>query len=156
MTITQVTVVQGVALQPGPQGNTGPQGPPGAIATLDVLRGWTTLQYFVPTNIAYAVSGTTVWDTQANPSARLAMIGGNSAMGTPLNVIEGAYYALRTVQDTPPRALTWQPGAFLWPGGAGNAVAPTNVAGAIDIFHFRGAPGGNALEFVGAQMNIKA
>lgn len=156
MTIVQLTVVQGIALQPGPPGQDGAQGPPGQIVALDVMRGWTTLQYFVPQDIAYAVSGTTVWDTRQSPSARLAMVGGNSAMGSPMNVVEGAYYALRIVQDpVTPRVLTWQTGPYHWPGGAASAVAPSNIAGAIDVFHFRGAPG-NVLEFVGAQLNIKA
>lgn len=157
MTITQITVVQGVALQPGPPGPVGDPGPPGAIATLDILRGWTTLQYIVPTDLAFVSGGTTAWDTQAHPSARLALVGGNTTMGPPSNVVEGAYYALRIVQDSPtPRVVTWSASAYHWPGGAvSGTVAPSNTSGAIDIFHFRGATG-NVLEFVGAQLNVKA
>ena len=154
MTITQITVVQGIALQPGPPGQDGAQGPPGQIVALDVMRGWTTPQYFVPNDLSYVANGTTVWDTARTPSARLAMSGGNSAMGAPLNVIEGAYYALRIVQDpVTPRVMTWS-GSFHWPGGSVAAVAPSNLAGAIDLFHFRGAAGG-ILEFCGAQLNIR-
>jgi len=156
MTILAVTVVQGIALQPGPPGPQGPQGPPGAIATLDVVRGWLNVQYAVPTNLTYAANATTNWDVGANQNAKLVILGGPTVMGAPTNVIEGAYYALRTVQDSPPRAVTWDTGGhYHWPGGAVNAQLPSNIAGAIDIFHFRGAAG-NVLEFVGAQLNLKA
>jgi hypothetical protein len=155
MTITQITIVQGIALQPGPPGTPGPQGLPGTITNLDILRGWMTLQYVVPTDLTFIASGTVAWDTMAHPSARLAISGGNAAMGSPINVVEGAYYALRIVQDTTPRVLTWQAGAYLWPNGANSAVQISNSAGAVDIFHFRGSPAG-ALEFVGAQLNIRA
>lgn len=154
MTITQITVVQGIALQPGPPGATGPQGPPGAISTLDILRGWTTLQYIVPTDLPFVSGGTTPWDTQQHPSARLTLAGGGTTMGPPSNVIEGAYYALRIVQDTMARTVAWDT-HYHWAGGAANAVAPSNSSGAIDVFHFRGATG-NVLEFVGAQLNLKA
>jgi hypothetical protein len=152
MTITSVTVIQGIALQPGPQGDIGPQGPPGSISNLDMLRGWTTVQYVVPTDIAYVSGGTTAWDTAVNPNARLAISGGNTTMGAPMNVVEGAYYALRFVQDTPARTVTWD-SHYHWAGGPLGAVAPSNIDAAIDVFHFRGAVGG-VLEFVGAQLNI--
>jgi len=156
MTITQLTVVQGIALQPGPPGPEGEQGPPGQITSLDIARGWNTLQYAVPKDIVFVAGGTTVWDTLTYPSARLNMVAGNTTMGAPQNVIEGAYYSLRIVQDAVPRTFTWDPtGHFHWPGGAVNAVLPSNIASAIDIFHFRGAAAG-VLEFVGAQLNMKA
>ncbi len=80
MTITSVTVVQGVALQPGPKGEQGEQGPPGAIATLDVVRGWNSVQYAVPTPLTYVAGGTTEWDVSTHQSATLAISGGNTTM----------------------------------------------------------------------------
>jgi hypothetical protein len=156
MTITAITVVQGIALQPGPVGPQGEQGPPGAITTLDIPRGWMSLQYMVPTDVPYVTPGPTTWDTLAHPSARITILGGATVMAPPINVIEGAYYAIRFVQDSPARTVTWDAtGHYHWPGGAVNAVLPSNIPGAVDVFHFRGAPG-NVLEFVGAQLNLRA
>lgn len=162
MTITGITVVEGVALQPGPPGAPGaqgPQGPPGAIQTLDVLRGWMTLQYQVPTDLTYAPGGQTNWDTEAHPNARLTISGGNTTMGAPTNVHEGAYYALRIQQDpTTPRTFTWNP-AYKWPSvmvsgsPVPNVQQPSNTPGAIDVFHFRGGMG-QVLQFVGAMFNM--
>jgi len=154
MTITEITVVQGIALQIGPKGEKGDPGPPGSIQSLDLMRGWTTLQYAVPTSLVYVPGGTTVWDTQANPNARLVVTSDNTTMGSPVNVVEGAYYALRIVQSSPPRTFSWHTN-YHWPGGAAAAVPPSNTANAIDLFHFRGGVG-NVLEFTGAQFNIKA
>ena len=154
MTITQLTVVQGIALQPGPKGDPGAQGPPGAATNIDVARGWTTLQYIAPTDLAYVAGGTTLWDTAAHQNAKLQLTGGNTTMGAPTNVVEGAYYALRTIQDSTQRTITWDT-HYHWPGGAANAQQPSAPNGAIDVFHWRGAVGG-ILEFVGALLNIKA
>jgi hypothetical protein len=151
MTITQITVAQGVALQPGPPGPQGPQGIPGSIISLDEVRGWATVQYTVPVDLPYVSGGTTTWDVSVAQNARLAMSAGNTTMGPPQNVIEGAYYALRTVQDTTPRTITWD-SHYHW--ASGTPQPPSNITGAIDIYHFRGAVG-NVLEHVGTQLNVR-
>jgi hypothetical protein len=134
MTILSVTVVQ-----PGPSG---PPGTPGIAPPADLIYAMTAAQ-------PYQV----VWDANAIPNAQLTITG--TLMMTAINVTDGAYYALRTVQDSKrPYIITWDVG-YHWPGGAANAVQPTQIAGAIDCFHFRGAPG-NVLEFMSAQQDLKA
>lgn len=149
--ITSVTVIQGVALQQGPPGPPGTPGAPGSISNLDVARGWNTVQWTVPKDLSYNPAGTTTWDVSAFPNARLALVGGSTTMAL-LNVVEGAYYSLRTVQDATARTITW--GAtqgFHWP--LATPVQPSTRAGAIDLWHFRGAPS-NVLEFAGAQLDV--
>jgi len=150
--ITNVTVIQGVALQPGPQGPPGAPGAPGSITGLDVQRGWLTVQFTVPTDLPYVAGGTTTWDVSANPNARMALAGGNTTMAQPLNVVEGAYYPIRTVQDSTPRTITWN-AAFHWPGGSSGAQQPSTRSGAIDLWHWRGATS-NVLEFAGAVFDV--
>ena len=52
-----------------------------------------------PVALTFASGGTTAWDVVAAPNATLALAGGNTTMGAPSGVVEGAYYALRAVQD---------------------------------------------------------
>jgi hypothetical protein len=149
--ITNVTVVQGIALQPGPQGPPGTPGAPGSITGLDVARGWNTVQWTVPTDLTYNAGGTTTWDVSVHPNARLALTTGNTTMAL-LNVVEGAYYALRTVQDATARTITWGSSqGFHWPSAT--PIQPSTRDGAIDLWHWRGAPS-NVIEFAGMQPDV--
>ena len=70
-------------------------------------------------------------------------------MGTPTNLKDGAFYALKVVQNAGSNTLTWA-STFKWTGG----TAPTlsTAAGAIDIFLFE-SDGTNMLQ-VGSSQGI--
>lgn len=137
----------------GIQGIQGIQGPPGDVSNLDTARGWTTVQYQALTTLTYTAGGTTAWDVAAKPNTKMAISGGNTTMGAPTNVVEGAYYAMRTVNDSTPRTFTWN-AAYKWPGGSSNAQQPTASAGAVDRWWWCGGAG-NTLEFVGMQRDVR-
>ena len=106
-----------------------------------------------PVALTYSSGGTTAWDTAAAQNATLACAGGNTTMGAPSNVVVGAYYALRIVQDTTPRGIAWN-AAYHWAGGASGVPTISPGSGAVDIFVFRGAAS-NVLEDAGYRQDVK-
>ncbi len=105
-----------------------------ALAEVDVsgaAREYTATQNFNETTLA---DGATIdWDASANQVASVTLAG-NRTMAAPTNLVAGATYILRVVQDgTGSRTLTWN-SVFKWSGG----TAPTLSTGAdaIDLISF--------------------
>lgn len=76
---------------------------------------------------------TIAWDVSAGAFATVTL-GGNRTMAAPTNLVAGASYGMKIIQDaTPPRTLTWN-AVFKWAGGVPPVLSSTN--GAIDIVSF--------------------
>jgi hypothetical protein len=68
------------------------------------------------------------WDLAAGGAAKVTLAG-NRTMNAPTNMVEGAWYRLRIIQDaTGTRLITWN-AVFKWPGAVAPALsaAPNNI-----------------------------
>lgn len=86
-------------------------------------------------NINLTDAATIAWDTSTGQVATFTFVSNNRAMGTPTNLVNGAFYALAIIQSSGSNTITSWPSVWKWPG----AVAPTlsTAAGAKDYFVFR-------------------
>lgn len=102
-------------------------------AVRDVAAEWTKTQNFNGTVLTDATS--VAWDMSANQVCKVTL-GGNRTMALPTNIVDGAHYTLKVIQDaTGSRTLAYN-AAFLFPGG----TAPTlsTAANSIDMIHLVG------------------
>jgi hypothetical protein len=113
-----------------------------APAEVKVTTGWAA-------NLTLTDAATVAWDTALSQVATFTFVSTNRTIGTPTNLKNGAFYALKVVQNAGSNTLTWS-SAFKWTGG----TAPTlsTAAGAIDIFLFE-SDGTNMLQ-VGSSQGI--
>jgi hypothetical protein len=100
-------------------------------------------------NLTLTDAATVAWDTALSQVATFTFVSTNRTIGTPTNLRNGAFYALKVVQNAGSNTLTWS-SAFKWTNG----TAPTlsTAAGAIDIFLFE-SDGTNMLQ-VGSSQGI--
>jgi hypothetical protein len=100
-------------------------------------------------NLTLTDAATVAWDTALSQVATFTFVSTNRTIGTPTNLRNGAFYALKVVQNAGSNTLTWS-SVFKWTGG----TAPTlsTAAGAIDIFLFE-SDGTNMLQ-VGSSQGI--
>lgn len=84
-------------------------------------------------NINLTDAATIAWNASLGQVATFTFVSSSRTMGTPTNLKNGAFYALKVVQASTPNTLTWS-SAFKWQNGS----APTlsTGSGAIDIFTF--------------------
>ena len=113
-----------------------------APAEVKVTTGWAA-------NLTLTDAATVAWDTALSQVATFTFVSTNRTIGTPTNLKNGAFYALKVVQNAGSNTLTWA-STFKWTGG----TAPTlsTAAGAIDIFLFE-SDGTNMLQ-VGSSQGI--
>jgi hypothetical protein len=113
-----------------------------APAEVRVTTGWAA-------NLTLTDAATVAWDTALSQVATFTFVSTNRTIGTPTNLRNGAFYALKVVQNAGSNTLTWS-SVFKWTGG----TAPTlsTAAGAIDIFLFE-SDGTNMLQ-VGSSQGI--
>ena len=113
-----------------------------APAEVRVTTGWAA-------NLTLTDAATVAWDTALSQVATFTFVSTNRTIGTPTNLKNGAFYALKVVQNAGSNTLTWA-STFKWTGG----TAPTlsTAAGAIDIFLFE-SDGTNMLQ-VGSSQGI--
>jgi hypothetical protein len=113
-----------------------------APAEVKVTTGWAA-------NLTLTDAATVAWDTALSQVATFTFVSTNRTIGTPTNLKNGAFYALKVVQNAGSNTLTWA-STFKWTGG----TAPTlsTGAGAIDIFLFE-SDGTNMLQ-VGSSQGI--
>ena len=113
-----------------------------APAEVRVTTGWAA-------NLTLTDAATVAWDTALSQVATFTFVSTNRTIGTPTNLKNGAFYALKVVQNAGSNTLTWA-STFKWTGG----TAPTlsTGAGAIDIFLFE-SDGTNMLQ-VGSSQGI--
>ena len=113
-----------------------------APAEVKVTTGWAA-------NLTLTDAATVAWNTATSQVATFTFVSTNRTMGTPTNLKDGAFYALKVVQNAGSNTLTWA-STFKWTGG----TAPTlsTAAGAIDIFLFE-SDGTNMLQ-VGSSQGI--
>jgi hypothetical protein len=100
-------------------------------------------------NLTLTDAATVAWDTALSQVATFTFVSTNRTIGTPTNLKNGAFYALKVVQNAGSNTLTWS-SVFKWTNG----TAPTlsTGAGAIDIFLFE-SDGTNMLQ-VGSSQGI--
>jgi len=86
-------------------------------------------------NLTISDAGTLAWNTALGQVATFTFVTSNRAMGTPTNLVNGAFYSLAIVQNAGSNTITSWASAFKWSGG----VAPvlSTGAGARDFFIFR-------------------
>ena len=113
-----------------------------APAEVRVTTGWAA-------NLTLTDAATVAWDTATSQVATFTFVSTNRTIGTPTNLRNGAFYALKVVQNAGSNTLTWA-STFKWTNG----TAPTlsTAAGAIDIFLFE-SDGTNMLQ-VGSSQGI--
>lgn len=113
-----------------------------APAEVKVTTGWAA-------NLTLTDAATVTWNTATSQVATFTFVSSNRTMGTPTNLKDGAFYALKVVQNAGGNTLTWSSN-FKWTNG----TAPTlsTGAGAIDIFLFE-SDGTNMLQ-VGSSQGI--
>lgn len=113
-----------------------------APAEVRVTTGWAA-------NLTLTDAATVAWNTATSQVATFTFVSTNRTMGTPTNLKDGAFYALKVVQNAGGNTLTWSSN-FKWTNG----TAPTlsTAAGAIDIFLFE-SDGTNMLQ-VGSSQGI--
>jgi len=113
-----------------------------APAEVKATTGWAA-------NLTLTDAATVAWDTATSQVATFTFVSSNRTMGAPTNLKDGAFYALKVVQNAGSNTLTWA-STFKWTGG----TAPTlsTAAGAIDIFLFE-SDGTNMLQ-VGSSQGI--
>ena len=113
-----------------------------APAEVRVTTGWAA-------NLTLTDAATVAWNTATSQVATFTFVSSNRTIGAPTNLKNGAFYALKVVQNAGSNTLTWD-SVFKWTGGA----APTlsTGAGAIDIFMFE-SDGTNMLQ-VGSSQGI--
>ena len=113
-----------------------------APAEVKVTTGWAA-------NLTLTDAATVAWDTALSQVATFTFVSTNRTIGTPTNLRNGAFYALKVVQNAGSNTLTWA-STFKWTNG----TAPTlsTSASAIDIFLFE-SDGTNMLQ-VGSSQGI--
>ena len=113
-----------------------------APAEVKTTTGWAA-------NLTLTDAATVAWDTALSQVATFTFVSTNRTIGTPTNLKNGAFYALKVVQNAGSNTLTWA-STFKWTNG----TAPTlsTAAGAIDIFLFE-SDGTNMLQ-VGSSQGI--
>ena len=84
-------------------------------------------------NITLTDASTVAWNAALGQVSTFTFVSTNRTMGLPTNLLDGAFYALKVVQNAGGNTLTWASG-YKWAGG----VAPvlSTGASAIDIFTF--------------------
>lgn len=97
----------------------------------DVAKEWTATQNFNSTTLTDGAN--IAWDAAANQVCQVTLAG-NRTLDNPTNMVDGATYVLRVIQDVGGTNTLAFGTAYLWPGG----TAPTiSAAGdAIDILTF--------------------
>ena len=119
---------------------------------VDAVTSYTRPQYHPV--VSLTDGATIAWDTNLAPNADV-VLGGNRTFDPPTNIIDGAFYSLRVVQDgTGSRTGSWDP-AFHFAGGTVPVL--TTTANAVDRFTFQGKRIGNdmVMEYVGTQLDVK-
>lgn len=97
----------------------------------DVAKEWTATQNFNATTLTDGAS--IAWDLAANQVSSVTLAG-NRTLANPTNMVDGATYVLRVIQDaTGSRTLAYG-SAYKWP--AGTAPTLTTTASGIDIITF--------------------
>jgi len=95
------------------------------VANLSTQQAFTAQQYFAEATLTDAA--TISWNLQTAQTAKVTL-GGNRTLDTPTNMVAGATYILRVIQDgTGTRTLAYH-ADYLWPSGTDPVVA----AGAND------------------------
>ena len=84
-------------------------------------------------NITLADASTVAWNAALGQVATFTFVSTNRTMGLPTNILNGAFYALKVVQNAGGNTLTWASG-YKWAGGTAPVLSTS--AGAIDIFTF--------------------
>jgi len=98
----------------------------------NVVSDFTKQQYFG--NVALTDASTIAWNAETAQVATFTFVSSNRTMGSPTNLVSGAYYGFAIIQNAGSNTLTWD-SVFKWTGG----TAPTlsTAAGAKDYFVFR-------------------
>jgi hypothetical protein len=86
-------------------------------------------------NIPLSDTGTISWNTALGQVATFTFVTSNRAMGTPTNLVDGAFYALAIIQNSGNNTITSWASVFKWPSGL--APVLSTAAGAKDYFVFR-------------------
>lgn len=86
-------------------------------------------------NLPLSDTGTIAWNTALGQVATFTFVTSNRAMGTPTNLVNGAFYALAVIQNAGNNTITSWASVFKWPGGL--APVLSTAAGAKDYFVFR-------------------
>jgi len=84
-------------------------------------------------NITLTDASTVAWNAALGQVATFTFVSTNRTMGLPTNILDGAFYALKVIQNAGGNTLTWASG-YKWAGGT--APVLSTGAGAIDIFTF--------------------
>ena len=84
-------------------------------------------------NITLADASTVAWNAALGQVATFTFVSTNRTMGLPTNILDGAFYALKVIQNAGGNTLTWASG-YKWAGGTAPVLSTS--AGAIDIFTF--------------------
>ena len=98
------------------------------VASLLTING----QGYSP-NITLTDAATIAWDVSTGQVATFTFVSANRSFGAPTNLNNGAFYALKVIQNSGGNTMTWN-SVFKWQNGS----APTlsTGAGQIDIFTF--------------------
>ena len=97
----------------------------------DVAQEYTKAQNFNATTLTDGANIS--WDLESNQVAKVTLAG-NRTLDNPTNMVDGATYILRVIQDAGGTNTLAYGTAYLWPGGTGPVITATGDA--IDIITF--------------------
>ena len=84
-------------------------------------------------NINLTDAATIAWNAALGQVATFTFVSTNRTMGLPTNILDGAFYSLKVVQNAGGNTLTWASG-YKWTNGSAPSLSTS--AGQIDIFTF--------------------